>query len=294
MKRIGAVLTVVVAFTLVSTATAAQPSEVVSKPVSQSRSAVVSYWTADRMRNARPVQRAKPGQAPGTGAAKTGTALEVPAPYTGLTRTNGKVFFTDGGVNYVCSGTALQSTNGSAVWTAGHCVNDGPGDFFTNWAFVPAYRDGQRPYGTWAARRLQTTTRWQNAGDFSYDLGAATVSTSGSGATLTATVGGRGIVFNSPRDQRYDAFGYPAAGKFNGQRLWHCDSPLYMSDTRSDPQTMGIQCNMTGGSSGGAWLTAAGAVASVNSYGYQSLKNVMFGPYQGTVAQSLFGTAQTG
>lgn len=294
MKRIGAVLTVAVAWTLVSTATAAQPVDVVSKRVSQSRAGVVSYWTADRMRNARPVQRAKPGPAPGSGPAKAGTALEVPAPYTGLTRTHGKVFFTDGAIDYVCSGTAIQSANESAVWTAGHCVNRGPGDFFTNWAFVPAYRDGQRPYGTWAARRLQTTTRWQSSGDFSYDLGAATVSANGGGATLTDTVGGRGIVFNGARDQRYDAFGYPAAGKFNGQRLWHCDSPLYMSDTRTSPQTMGIQCNMTGGSSGGAWLTTTGAVASVNSYGYQSLKNVMFGPYQGTVAQSLYGTAQTG
>ena len=65
---------------------------------------------------------------------------------------HGKVFFTDSGVNYVCSGTALTSGNKSVVWTAGHCVNEGPGAYYTNWAFVPAYKDGARPYGTWAAR----------------------------------------------------------------------------------------------------------------------------------------------
>jgi hypothetical protein len=55
---------------------------------------------------------------------------------------HGKVFFSDGSANYVCSGTALTSGNESVVWTAGHCVNEGPGGFYTNWAFVPAYKDG--------------------------------------------------------------------------------------------------------------------------------------------------------
>jgi hypothetical protein len=40
---------------------------------------------------------------------------------------HGKVFFSDGAYNYVCSGTALTSGNESVVWTAGHCVNEGPG-----------------------------------------------------------------------------------------------------------------------------------------------------------------------
>jgi V8-like Glu-specific endopeptidase len=35
------------------------------------------------------------------------------------------------------------------VSTAGHCVNEGPGDFATNWAFVPAYNNGSAPFGTW-------------------------------------------------------------------------------------------------------------------------------------------------
>ena len=39
----------------------------------------------------------------------------------------GQVFFTMGGSNYVCSGTAAASGNQSVVTTAGHCVNEGPG-----------------------------------------------------------------------------------------------------------------------------------------------------------------------
>lgn len=72
-----------------------------------------------------------------------------------------------------------------------------------------------------------------------------------------------------------------------------CDSSLYTTDTNTDPQTMGIQCNMTGGSSGGGWVGPTdGLVYSVNSYGYNSLRNVMFGPYQGRVASDLFEAAQ--
>ena len=96
--------------------------------------------------------------------------------------------------------------------------------------------------------------------------------------------------FNYARAQQYNAYGYPAAKPFNGRRLWKCDSALYMNDTGRTLPTMGIQCNMTGGSSGGGWV-AGGAVASVNSYTYGGLKNTMFGPYQGAVAQSLYQTA---
>ena len=293
MKRISAGLAVAVAWSLFAAAIA--EAGVHTKLVRQSPADVIAYWTPARMRAAKPVERAKPGPSPAAAPAKSGAAVEIAPPYSVFpTSTNGKVFFTEKGVNYVCSGTALASTNQSVVWTAGHCVNEGPGAYVTNWAFVPAYRDGQRPYGTFAATRLQTTTQWQNSGDFSYDLGAATVAASGTG-TLTATIGGgRQIAFNTARSQTYNSYGYPAAGKFNGQRLWMCSSPLYTSDTRTSPQTLGIRCDMTGGSSGGGWIGAANAVVSVNSYGYQSLKNVMFGPYQGSVAQSLFGAAQTG
>ena len=57
---------------------------------------------------------------------------------------HGKVFFSDGAANYVCSGTALSSGNQSVVWTAGHCVNEGPGGFYTNWAFVPGLQGRRR------------------------------------------------------------------------------------------------------------------------------------------------------
>ena len=53
---------------------------------------------------------------------------------------------------------------------------------------------------------------------------------------------------------------------------------------------MAIRCDMTGGSSGGGWIVG-GNVYSVNSYGYLTQPNVMYGPYQGSVAQQLYTSA---
>jgi hypothetical protein len=290
MRRLHVLLLAVLACALV--ATPAQAARVETKAVAQDKAAVERYWTAARMRTAIPADKV---------VSATGKVLErvrapalfpaqqIPPPYTSQpTSTNGKVFFSDGGSNFVCSGTAVLSGNSSTVWTAGHCVHDGASGFHTNWAFVPAYADGSRPYGTWTARTLLTTSGWAG-GDFSFDVGAAVVNTQG-GSALTSVVGGRNIAFNYNRNQTYAAHGYPAAPPFNGQRLWVCTSPLRYNDNSANPPTMGIDCDMTGGSSGGGWIVGS-AVHSVNSYGYAILPNVMFGPYQGSVAQSLYNQA---
>ncbi len=290
MRRLYVVLLAALACALVIVP-AAQAARVKTKAVAQDKVAVQQYWTAERMRNAIPADKTLAGSfaAAKKPAAALAPAQQIPPPYTSApTRTNGKVFFSDGGSNYVCSGTAVLSGNKSVVWTAGHCVHDGASNFHTNWSFVPAYADGSAPYGEWTARTLLTTSGWASGGDFSYDNGAAVVNANGS--ALTDVVGGRNIAFNTARNQNYAAHGYPAAPPFNGQRLWVCNSPLVYDDTSANPPTMGIDCDMTGGSSGGGWI-AGGSVVSVNSYGYTTLPNVMFGPYQGSVAQSLYTQA---
>jgi V8-like Glu-specific endopeptidase len=289
--RVFAALTLAIFLALASLAAAAPAEKVDLKRVTQSREAVVDYWTTERMENAIPVEQVR-GQ--GSGSAESAAVplatREYPGPYTEYpASTHGKVFFTLNGSNFVCSGTALNSTNRSVVWTAGHCVNEGPGAFATNFAFVPAYRDGARPFGTWTARTLMTTSAWGTQGDFSYDVGAAVMNTTG-GSALTDVVGGRGIAFNYNRNQFYTSFGYPAAPPFSGGRLWTCDSPLIANDPAASPPTMGIDCDMTGGSSGGGWIVG-NDVYSVNSYGYLNQPGVMYGPYQDSVAQSLYSQA---
>jgi len=291
MKR-ALVLLLAIAVSVLAAGQARAANAVSAKAVAKSPAEVAAYWTAERMRKAKPVARVK-----GNGNRPRGSypfsRYQAPKPYDAR---HGKVFFTERGVNYVCSGTALTSGNQSVVWTAGHCVNEGPGAYVTNWAFVPGYDNGARPYGTFAATALYTTNQWRTAGDFGYDLGAAKVAPVNS-RTLNATVGGRGVSFNytaTVGSTHFLSFGYPAASPFNGSALYVCDANLAIRDTSANPPTMGIGCDMTGGSSGGGWVDNNGNVASVNSYGYQTLKNVMFGPYQGSVAQSLYTTAAAG
>ena len=287
MTRIAAVLSAVAAVFLLAAASAA--AGVVAQKQAGSQADVRAYWTAERMANAKPKEKAPNAKGKPGGGNAPFTSFEAPLPYP---TTQGKVFFTDSGVNYVCSGTALASTNQSVVWTAGHCVNEGPGGFYTNFMFVPAYRDNVRPLGTFVAETLLTTSGWSGSGEFGVDLGAAVVGTNTSGQSLNAAAGGRSIVFNSPANQTYTVYGYPAAGRFNGQRLRVCQTQWARTDTSTNPDTMGVGCDMTGGSSGGGWITSSGAVASVVSYGYGNLKNVLFGPHQEGAAQSLFSDAE--
>ena len=275
------------------------PAAAVAAPVKQqvlttSAASVASYWTPARMRAAQPADRvigAKHTSKPRPSKqAATWSSFEINTPYTDQpTSTNGKVFFTLDGNDYMCSGTALLSANKSVVWTAGHCVNAGPGAYATKWEFVPAYKDGAAPFGEFVARTLLTTPEFRTAGNLGYDEGAAVVAPV-NGTALTDAVGGRGIAFGYDRSQQFQSHGYPAAPPFNGERQWECDSPLAQSDARQLPQTMGIGCDMTGGSSGGGWIVGSD-LYSVNSYGYQNQPNVMFGPYMDSEAQALYTAA---
>jgi hypothetical protein len=245
---------------------------------------VTDYWTPARMKSAIPREnvyvprRGKPGTGGGSA-----TAVQVPA-----SPLFGKVFFTEKGLNYVCSGTVTASSTGSLVTTAGHCVNEGPGAYVTNFAFVPKYENGNRPYGTFTAKSLVTTDEWRTSGDFNHDIGFATMNPL-NGKTLAQAVGASSpIAFNLGYNLTFDAYGYPAATPYDGQTLWRCSGPT-TKDTRGSTDNR-LPCSMTGGSSGGGWITATGYLNSLNSFGYRGEKNVMYGPYFGTVEQTLYQT----
>lgn len=291
--------------------TLATPALAAPKTSSKSPEQISAYWTAERMKNAKPRERARPGGG-GGGGASDWTSFAVPlvgGAYAGADRQNGKVFMTFGTGNYVCSGTAVTATTGvNLVWTAGHCVTDGAAasDFATNFLFVPAYYNGAEPYGRWASTQLDSTPDWegQGANRFRGDVGAARVSRVGAPtASLSATIGGtRNLAFGvNPTGQRIVSYGYPAAGKFNGLRQNACASPFRRWDGTALSAPMQISCDMTGGSSGGGWLhdannnsvgDAGEPLVSVNSYGYQSEKNTMYGPYMpaGGQAQTLYNS----
>ena len=87
-------------------------------------------------------------------------SVEQEYPY----RTTGKLFFRDPrqDTNHVCSAAVLRPR---VVATAGHCVTSPsttPSEryFFTDFLFVPAYNNGQAPYGTWTSSQQWVSNDW--------------------------------------------------------------------------------------------------------------------------------------
>ncbi|MEV0379411.1 peptidase [Nonomuraea sp. NPDC050643] len=212
-----------------------------------------------------------------------------------IVRTLGRVFFTTAdGRNSSCSGTAVTSANESVVMTAGHCVKLN-GAAHRNWAFVPAFDDGRRPFGTWVGTRMLTTQQWNAREDINFDVAAVVVAPL-QGQTLTDVVGGQGVAFNQARQRQMYAFGFPAADPFDGSELIYCSGRTFNDTVQTTDQ--GLRCNMTGGSSGGGWFlnfnegTGQGMLNSVNSFTYNFAPNFMFGPFFGNEAMAVYQAAQ--
>jgi len=181
----------------------------------------------------------------------------------------GKVFFTMGGSNYVCS--ASMGAN-NLVWTAGHCLYDRADGFASTFTFAINYCNGGGTQFT--AATLFTNTRWQQ-GDFSYDYSIAKFNGSPFSGRRQLPV----RIVSNPLTTTYLSQGYPAGAPFRGAYVNECNAIGCERDPNSgNPRTIAIACDSTGGSSGGPWVTNNG-IGSVNSYGYTGVKDTMYGPF---------------
>ncbi len=265
-----------------------------------------------------------PGSAPGGGSAGSATPATSAVPTDGYTypfpftrfqvfptklwatypyEVNGKVFFTNDGGNYVCSGTSVSTPDLREVWTAGHCVanTDGTSQFDTSFVFVPAYNGNVSkfdPRKEWTADNLGTTTAWLNSGDLSLDEGAAHIAnivTRTNTYLLGNVVGTAGFSWNGNWIQDFVDFGYPQASPFNGNNLIECNASSAVQDTGiggGGSPPIGIGCDMTGGSSGGSWNISWGGggtgwINGHNDYKYSNQPLAMYSPYQDTTSNTI-------
>ena len=214
-------------------------------------------------------------------------------------KTVGKLFFTQYGVNYVCSAASIGNY---AIWTAGHCVHAGNG-LYSGWSynvvFVPAYKNGSAPYGQWTEYNLWTKTAWYNSGDLANDMGGAILHTNTAGQKISQVVGWLGFAYNQSRVQHWFDIGYPAASPFTGGLQVICAASHAYNDYSETPATVGIGCDMTGGCSGGPWILkfsgGAGATNYLNgenSYRYDNHPKELFSPYFDNRAKSLWDALQ--
>jgi hypothetical protein len=215
-------------------------------------------------------------------------------------RVNGVIFFEAFGGLDRCSGTSVNAPNLSVVITAGHCVYSGGsrGRFYGGrWIFVPGYRYGQRPYGVFPAKWLDSTPRWLSEGSENADVGAAVVMRNEHGQRLGAAVGGAGFASGLKARQVFDVHGYPAAPPFDGETQRICpQTPFLGHDPGSflyggGPLNLAVDCDVTGGASGGGWTIAGGLLNSVTDYGYSDDPATDFGSYFGKEVARLYHRA---
>lgn len=291
--------------------------------------AALRYWTPARMHSAKPLavtvdRHSGIGHLTVGRSAATSTLGASWPDDNAMMRVTGRVFFTSGGTNYSCSGSVLTDSvsTRSIVLTAGHCVFKQQGAaFYKNWVFIPAYDRNpqprtsctatdpalQFPYGCWTARSLVVGSGYASAKKLTTsalqsDWGFAVVTTGGlDGATQLDTAVGASLPlavpgFTATGQQAY-ALGYPAAYPYSGGDLVYCAGTIG-ADARAKNSTWSLGCNMTGGSSGGPWISAynpatgLGGASSLNSYGYGSAP-VMYGPKFTSSTTACFATATT-
>jgi V8-like Glu-specific endopeptidase len=217
----------------------------------------------------------------------------------------GKVFFTLGGQDYVCSGTLVGGKHPDVVLTAAHCVTGGPGkagatQWAANWMFVPGFVDGLLPYGEYTARRFFVSKDWTGPQGRREQYDAAFVQ------VTTATLYGMSVAAQPPpglpvkfagrRDaaalgRRY-VFGYPAELPYSGLYLNYCAGSAVASGG-----SVRTPCGMTAGDSGGPWLagfsprSGSGQVVAVSTYKVSGNHRVLYGAALGPQARALYERA---
>ena len=180
-------------------------------------------------------------------------------------RAAGKLFFIDGGTSYLCSASLIKR---GVVVTAAHCVADfGKKHAYSNWQFVPAYRNGSAPYGVWTVREAVVLTSYYNGTDSCSSAGVvcaddvAVLLLNPSGTTYPGTSTGwygygyNGYGFTSSALTQISQLGYPVCLD-NGLQMERNDSYGYRSPANSNDTVIGTL--MCGGSSGGPWLVNLG------------------------------------
>jgi hypothetical protein len=335
------VVPLLLAALLPAAAIAASPSGPPTLPdaAAKHRADVLAYWTPHRIAAAIPrdlavngMRGVVPAKKPVPTPTPTPVPTPTPTPTSGpsvatlgsswtwggtMLNATGVVLFTMGSTDYRCSGSVVKdgSSVRSIVVTAGHCVVENDGVFATNWMFIPAFdlhpylrSCPETEFGCWVADALYAAQEFAFAGSFNttavqHDWGFAVVGDGGlSGGQLDAKAGSLGIEYSvSYLGQTLSAFGYPAASPYDGSDLVYSRGTV-SQDRLTRNTTWSLPSNLTGGASGGPWVTgdpgtydAAGAtVGSVNSYKYTNDKNHMYGPKFNSETKAAFDSANTG
>lgn len=226
-----------------------------------------------------------------------------PEPSAELSPVAGKVSFTDpaDGLDYTCSGSAVNSESKSLVVTAAHCVHGGPaGGFYENLVFMPACGAGMSPEGVFAAESMFTFADWAEHGAvgarFDSDVAFVRTSPNEEGTEVVDEVGGHGLTVGGAHMTEATLYAYPGNIE-NGELQQECTGAVdeYALEGYTFNRITG--CDFGGGSSGGSWLEdysvdeGLGTVRTVTSFGPANNNRYIAGAYFGTRVGALYDAA---
>ena len=272
----------------------------------------IGYWTEERLQSAQPIEllvdsktkvgtiHVSPSRTSQTATTSVPTVDNWPDGNPLAQTAVGKVFFSIGRSNYVCSGAlAKDSLPGQAtVLTAGHCVWNQAvkGAFVTNWAFIPNYDDGSRV--KWYSSALVVRKEFASQSTFNLtalanDWGFAVLYPNSknklnpsylpddckvvnNAPVNPCSLESNSYIFNSggfsDAGEKSQAFGYPQASPYDGLSLRYAYASIFndpgtaaVSTDVTTATTWGMSSNMTGGASGGPWLRGSPSNTSDNS-----------------------------
>ncbi|MEU8515841.1 serine protease [Kitasatospora sp. NPDC048722] len=202
-----------------------------------------------------PTPTATATKAPGTRTVSLGTTVAAPA--TSESSTVGALF--SGSVaagNHFCTASVVHSATGNLLLTAAHCLTSTDGV-----VFVPGYRNGTAPYGTWQVTAIHTTAGWSQKGDVDEDFAILETAPS-NGRKVEDVVGANRLGTDESFGATVRLYGYPADS----------ESPSVCTNATDKQSTYQrvIDCpSYPAGTSGGPWInTATGDVVGAIG-GYQ-------------------------
>jgi V8-like Glu-specific endopeptidase len=284
---------------------------------------IVAYWTRERIQSARPldvvlqpnasVAQASVGAPIAQSSPATTLGSEWPDGVGKVYTVVGRVLFSLTSGNYICSGTIVTDPKAglSVVLTAAHCAYDqGNRQFATNWMFfpefdtTPSYDCAAAVHGCWTASRLVVHRGYAQQPGFTstalqYDWAFAVTREGGKAGTQLDSLGSFPIAFTSYAvGTPITAVGYPAGGKYSpGNELIYSSGSLEYDPYQLN-RTYRLASDLTGGSSGGPWLTGfdadgnSGTLSSVNSYVYVNVNfEAMHGPMFNSKTQATWNSA---
>ena len=182
--------------------------------------------------------------------------LTSTAPVTAANARVGALFNGDLDGGHYCTASVVHSSGRDLIVTAAHCLPPDQSEGGKA-VFVPAYRDGSAPYGTWPVESVYADDSWNEDGDQDSDVAFAVLGPgSDGGKKVEDAVGAAPLFAGRATGQAVTITGYP--GDTEVPQVCTNTSVAY-GDTQQR-----IDCPaFPGGTSGSPWVVEGGAVAGV-------------------------------